>query len=122
MLKEDTIVKYCKAVGESSPIFNDPEEAKSEGYPALVAPPTTVAIYAFRGFFDEVKMPAGSLHATQRFEFMHPALAGDVLTSTCKVISKHESKGEKHFVVEAITKNQYGKVVVRSRMGAIWAK
>lgn len=121
-LDEDTILKYSQAVGESSPIFTDPKKAGNEGYKALAAPPTTAAIYALKGFLGEVDMPGGSLHATQEFDFVHPAVAGDVLTTTSKVLKKYVSNGRKHAVIEAVTKNQSGQVIVRSRMGAIWAE
>lgn len=121
-MKEDTIIKYCDAVHETSPIFYDLEEANNEGFPAIVVPPTTAAIYAFRGFLEGMNLPPGSLYATQEFDFKHPAMAGDVLTTTSKILRKFETKGRKHVIVEAITKNQNGRMVVVSRMGAILAE
>jgi acyl dehydratase len=119
---EETIIKYCQAVGEDASIYTDREAAKGEGYPALAAPATTAAIYVWKGFLGEVDMPGGSLHATQEFEFVHPALAGDIITTTSKVLDKFELNGRKHAVIEAVAKNQNGQVIVKSRMGGIWAE
>lgn len=119
-LKEEVIINYCKAVGEKNPLFNDVSAAKNEGFSALPAPPTTAAIYAMKGFLEEVEMPPGGIHANQVFEFFHPAMAGDELTTTSKVLDKFESKGRKHVLIEAVTKNQNGQIIVRSVMDGIW--
>ena len=119
-LTREVIIAYCKAVGEKNPLFIDIALAKREGFPALPAPPTMAVVYAMKGFLEEVEMPVGGFHANQAFEFKHPAMAGDDLTTTTKVFDKFETKGEKHVIVEAVTKNQNGHEIVRSRMDAIW--
>jgi acyl dehydratase len=119
-LTEETILGYCKAVGEDGAIFKDASEAKKEGYPTLVAPPTTAAIYALKGFLEEVEMPPGGIHASQAFDFIHPAMAGDELTTTSRVGDKYEERGRKFVIIEAVTKNQKGQEIVRSRMTAVW--
>jgi acyl dehydratase len=121
-LTEETIVKYCQAVGEEAEIFNDPEAAKNEGFPTLAAPATTAAIYALKGFLGEWDMPGGSLHATQEFEFVHPAMAGDVITTKSTVLDKFVNMGKKHAIIEAVATNQSGQVIVKSRMGGTWAE
>ena len=82
--------------------------AAKEGYPGLVAPPTTAAIYALKGFLEEVEMPPGGIHASQAFDFVQPAMAGDELTTTSTVGDKYEQRGRKFVIIEAVTKNQNG--------------
>lgn len=119
-LKAEAISGYCKAVGDQNPLFNDETAAKGDGYPRLVAPPTTAAIYAMKGFLEEVEMPPGGIHASQIFEFTYPAMVGDELTTTSKVLDKFESRGRKQVQIEAVTTNQNGQQIVRSIMNAIW--
>ena len=119
-VQEDVIMKYCKAVGEKNPLFTDSSAAKKEGFPALLAPPTIAAIFSNQTFLEEVEIPPGGIHANQVFEFIYPAMAGDELTTTTKILDKFEAKGRKNVIVEAITKNQKGQEIVRSKMGVIW--
>jgi acyl dehydratase len=119
-LTEETILKYCKAVGEEGKIFLDASVAKKEGYSALAAPPTTAAMYALKGFLEEVEMPPGGIHASQVFDFVQPAVAGDELTTTSKVADKYETRGRKFVIIESETKNQNGQEIVRSKMTAVW--
>ncbi len=121
-LTEETIINYCKAIGETRPIYTDPEAARAAGYRGLVAPPTACAIYCLKGFLGDVDMPGGSLHASQEFEFVSPAVAGDTLITTSKVGAKSTVKGRNHATIVSETKNQNGEVIVRSKMGGIWAE
>ena len=121
-LTEETIINYCKAIGETRPIYTDPEAAKTAGYAGVLAPPTTCAVYCLKGFLGDVDMPAGSLHASQEFEFVSPAVAGDTLITTSKVGKKGLDKGRNHATIVSETKNQNGQVIVRSKMGGIWAE
>ena len=119
---EETILKYCEAIGEKNPIFNDAEAAKKMGYAGLLAPPTTACIYTMKGFLDEVEMPPGCIHAGQIFDFKNPAIVGDELTTNTTVLDKYEKRGKKFVIIEAVTKNQAGQDIVRSRMNVVWAE
>ena len=121
-LTAETILNYCKAIGETRPIYNDEAAAKAAGYRGLVAPPTACAIYCLKGFLGDVDMPGGSLHASQEFEFVTPAVAGDTLITTSNVGKKGLVKGRNHATIVSETKNQNGEVIVRSKMGRIWAE
>jgi acyl dehydratase len=121
-LTAETILNYCKAIGEKSPIYNDEAAAKAAGYRGLVAPPTACAIYCLKGFLGDVDMPGGSLHGSQEFEFVNPAVAGDTLITSSVVGEKAIIKGRNNATIVSETKNQNGEVIVRSKMGGIWAE
>jgi acyl dehydratase len=119
-LTEEAIIKYCDAVEEDAQVFRKHEIAKNEGYPTLAAPPTTAESYILKGFLREAEMPSGSFHESQEFEFVHPALAGDIITAKSYVADKFELNGRKHIVIEVNAFNQSAQLIVKSRIDSVW--
>jgi acyl dehydratase len=90
---------FAKAIGETNPVFTDPEAAKAAGHRDLPVPPTFL-------FGIELESPdpfawlSGMgvdlrrvLHGEQSFTYHSPAVAGDVLTVTPRIGNVYSKKG-----------------------------
>lgn len=86
-----------------------------------VAPPMLAAVY-IRPAQNALKGPPGGVHAKQNFQFHHPVVAGDVLSTTLEVLEKHERKGRRYLVSGTRTTNQHGTLVTTGRIVSIWGK
>jgi acyl dehydratase len=90
---------FAKAIGETNPVFTDPEAAKAAGHRDLPVPPTFL-------FGIELESPdpfawlSGMgvdlrrvLHGEQSFTYHSTAVAGDVLTVTPRIGNVYSKKG-----------------------------
>lgn len=120
------ISELVAAIGDPDPIYRDPAEARQEGYPNIVAPPTfsTVAVLwtgvLFKAF-EELKIPLNRiLHAEQSYEYYDPILGGDTLQGVLEVKSITERQGKAgtmHYVMlETVYNNQYDHKVLKENM------
>jgi acyl dehydratase len=121
-LTAEAVEKYIQAVEDDNPIYRDEKAAREAGLPGIVAPPTTAAIYTRTSpiLQKEGKMPPGSIHARQEYQFLAPVQPGDTLTTKARVAEKFIRKERKWMVIESTTYNQRGEPVVFSRMTGIW--
>src|ERR1700754_5131326 len=77
------IQEFADAIGDPNPIYRDPEAAKAEGHPDVIAPPP-FPIAASLGGPARAAPGLGLdyamvVHAQQRFEYTRPVRAGDVI-------------------------------------------
>lgn len=91
---------FCKAIGETNPLFTDIDKARAAGAPDLRAPPTylfalkTAVIHPMQwvtliGMANDL----GRLfHAEQSFEYHRPAYVGDRLTYVEKLVDIYDKK------------------------------
>jgi acyl dehydratase len=90
---------FAKAIGETNPVFTDPETANAAGHRDLPVPPTFL-------FGIELESPdpfawlsgigvdlRRVLHGEQSFTYHSPAVAGDVLTVTPRIGNVYSKKG-----------------------------
>jgi acyl dehydratase len=90
---------FAKAIGETNPVFTDPEAARAAGHPGLPVPPTFL-------FSIELERPdpfdwvsglgvdlRHVLHGEQRFVYHHQAYAGDVVTARPRIVDIYSKKG-----------------------------
>jgi acyl dehydratase len=93
------IRRFAHAIGDESPVWRDPDAAKSLGYQAIPAPPTfafTLLMEANQSFLilDEMGIDKRkSMHAEQGFVYHAPILAGDTITGRQKILDMYEKKG-----------------------------
>jgi acyl dehydratase len=126
-VEEGAIQRYAQAIGDTNPLYNDPDYASRTEYGRLLAPPgfTGWSIKAERPteklFESLIKAgaPPRILDGGVEFEFIEPVGAGDVLTATTKIasITERETRlGKTMFTTVEITfVNQRGNVVIKSR-------
>lgn len=113
----EKIREFAQAVGETNPIYHDPEAAKAAGHPEQVAPLTFPTVLHLRSGPQVVMDPELGLdyslvvHGTQEFEYRRPIVAGDVLTATPR-IADITSKGSHEFLTIENTMTAPGGEVV----------
>ena len=112
------IQRFCEAIGDPNPLWNDEEYAKSHRYGGMVAPPTFLASAYMSGLRPTVPHKlTRTLNGGGEWEFLRPVCPGDVLVVTSKVADLQERTGKLgrmlFIVVEGIWKNQRNEVVAR---------
>lgn len=113
---KEIIDTYARSVGESNPVFTDPDAARASGYGGQVAPPTLCALFE-RGELPDIKLQFGrrQFHGGQRVEPRAPIVAGDTLTASSHLKDVYTKTGRSgtmvHVVWETTFRNQAGVVV-----------
>ncbi|HEY1539937.1 MAG TPA: MaoC family dehydratase N-terminal domain-containing protein [Solirubrobacteraceae bacterium] len=113
----EKVREYARAVGETDPLYLDPEAARAAGYDDVVAPPMFAVVYAMpavaAGMFDpEVGIDFARLvHAGQDFTWGPLVVAGDEISTTVSVKDVSERRGAGFFVFESVSENQRGETV-----------
>ncbi|HVY85896.1 MAG TPA: MaoC family dehydratase N-terminal domain-containing protein [Caulobacterales bacterium] len=120
---------FCKAIGETNPIYIDESAARAAGYEGLPTPPTfafalnMLAEPANANFFAELGVNyARVLHGEQGFEYHAPIMVGDSITFDGEIADIYDKKnGALEFVVTKTTgRNQRGvKVVTLTSVAAV---
>lgn len=113
----EKVREYARAVGETDPLYLDPDAAKAAGYADVAAPPMFAAVYCGqpleRGMFDpEVGIDFARLvHGAQRFEWGPLVIAGDEISTVVTVKSIEERRGNGIYIFESVSTNQNGEIV-----------
>jgi acyl dehydratase len=121
----EKIREYATAVGETNPIYFQPDEAVRAGFSALAAPPMFCAVYCApamaRAAFDPALGidRARLVHGEQDFEWAEPVCAGDAITTTCELADVHMSGANAFYVFDSISRNQDGEETLRARYTGI---
>lgn len=116
-VEKDALLRFCKAVGETDPVYTDEEAARQAGHRALVAPPTFCANFVRGLGRPDIKLNFGrtGFHAGEAIDTLAPVYAGDTLTATTRlkdVYTKTGRSGTMVFVVwETSFTNQHGQRV-----------
>lgn len=126
------LVERCKiremaeAIEDPNPLYVDPEAARADGYPDVIALPTfgtAVNLWGGPGF-QELTAELGSdplkvLHAEQEYEYLAPIHPGDTLQAVIDVsdlYTKEGRSGKMAFcVLQTTMVNQEGKTVMIGR-------
>lgn len=109
----EKIREFAQAVGETNPIYHDPDAAKAAGHPEQLAPLTFPTVLHLRSGPQVVMDPELGLdyslvvHGTQEFEYRRPIVAGDVLTATPR-IAEITAKGPHEFLMIETTMTDAG--------------
>lgn len=121
-IEKSMIRNFAAAIGDTNPLYNDEEYAKSKGYSSIIAPPGFFTAAVMSSAFTRLRprMPLGrGVDAGGEWDIFLPVAAGDALTNTFKfvdVTQEQGSKGMKTFVkFETTHVNQRGELVAKSR-------
>jgi acyl dehydratase len=118
-ITRELIADFCAAIGETNPLYTDPEAAKLGPHGGLVAPPSLAAIFGdgeniFQHYpeFDTRRLLAG-IDA----EFLAPIRAGDSITTSSRIKEIYEKTGRSgpmvFIVISSTLRRQHGEVAVR---------
>jgi acyl dehydratase len=117
----EEIGAYALAVGETNPLYLDPDAARGAGHRDLVAPPMFAVVYCSSAIQQALFDPAVGIdfamlvHGAQEFEWGPLVLAGDEITTQVAVAEIHERLGMAFYVFESRSTNQLGAEVCRGR-------
>jgi len=114
------IREFAAAIGDQNPVYRDREAAIVAGHPDVVAPPTFPIVFSLSGAGEALADPdfglnyAMVVHGEQRFEYIRPIYAGDVLTCT-STIAEIRSVGRNELVtVQSDVSTVDGELVCRA--------
>jgi hypothetical protein len=125
-IERGAITDFALAVGEDNPIFFEPDEARAEGLPEIVAPPTFTVRQIFavsredrEGRLDTNLDYARVLHGEQEFVYTRLPAAGEVLKGRMRVAKDFEKEGKRggsmRFVTyESVFTDAQGEEVLRA--------
>ena len=115
----EKVREYTRAVGETNPLYLDPDAARAAGFGNVVAPPMFCVVYSAGAMGPAVLDPKLGVnlmmmvHGSQQFEWFEPVVAGDVVTTTVTIKDIYDKNGMKFYVFESESSNQEGKPTVR---------
>jgi acyl dehydratase len=113
----EKIKEYALAVGETNPLYLDPDAARGAGYRDVVAPPMFTVVYSAPALGPAIFDPevgidfALMVHGGQEFKWGPLVVAGDEVTTEVSVKSVEERAGNGFYVFESVSTNQDGHTV-----------
>jgi acyl dehydratase len=81
------IAEFADAIGDANPVYRDSAAAKAAGHPDVIAPPTFAIVISMAAAGTAMADPdlglkyAMVVHGEQRFSYLRPLTAGDVVTA-----------------------------------------
>ena len=102
--------EFALAVGETNPILFDPQAAREQGLPDVVAPPTFTMIERFQVTPEERARRLGPqldegrvLHGEQEFVYNRLPFAGEILMGTMRIASDVTREGRRGGQLRVVT-------------------
>lgn len=124
-LTEEILARYLESIDDLDPLYLDEEYAKKTVFGGRIAPSISMAIYTTVSAIirpSGLKIPAGLIHAMQRFEFAGIVRPNETLTIKSMVEDKYEKKGRRFVVLRCDVFNEKGVKVGTSWLTPIWSK
>ena len=101
-IERGKVREFALAVGEDNPIFFDVEEARRQGLPDIVAPPTFTVTQIWQVSRDEREARLGAhldygrvLHGEQEFAYRRLPVAGETLKGVMRISRNVEKEGRR---------------------------
>jgi acyl dehydratase len=97
---------FAAAVGETDPVYSDPDAARAAGHPDVLAMPTFLFSLELEapdplGWVDEVGADLrGVLHGEQTFTYHAPVHAGDTIAVRPRIAAAYAKNERMDFVVK----------------------
>lgn len=120
-ITKEKVKRYVLAVQDDTAIYREEQAAAEHGFKQLIAPPTFAAVF-LRDCFHMLPSPPGGIHAKQKFEFIKPAMVGDIITTYAVIADKYIKRDKKYVEMVTETYNQKRELIVKGWMTRIWAK
>ena len=118
-VEEGRLKFFAKTIGETRGIYTNPEFAKKQGYPGLLAPPTFPFLLEVDSMdlLDLVTFLGQSLkkllHGEENFIYHHPIFSGDKITVYKEISNIIDKKdGALQFVIFDNKFNNQDKILV----------
>jgi acyl dehydratase len=117
----EKVREYAAAVGETDPLYHDPEAARAAGLADVLAPPMFAAVYCGPAIGPAIVDPAVGIdfarlvHGAQEFTWHELVVAGDEITTEVDLEETSERGGLKFYVFKTRSTNQRGELVSEGR-------
>lgn len=113
---QNRVEKYIHATGDTTVQLKELNEMGKQ-----VAPPMLAAVYVIEALRTRVG-PPGGIHAKQHFKFHRPAIVGETLYTTAKILRLYIKRERQYVEMQTETRNQAGEMVTTGMITRIWGK
>jgi acyl dehydratase len=121
---ERKIRQFVEATEDKNPLYVDEEFARRSKHKGNIVPPAMANAY-FVGMpiwsvIEVCKIDrARGLHAEQEYEFIKPVKPCTLLSTYYKIVDIYEKKGLNFAIIEGVTKDEEGDIVVKGKITLI---
>ena len=121
---ERKIKQFVDTTGDTNPLYTDETFAGNTKHKGTIIPPAMANAY-FVGMpiwsvIEVCNMDrARGLHAEQEYEFLKPIKPCTLLSTYYKIVDVFEKRGLGFAVVEGITKDEHGDIVLKGKITLI---
>lgn len=124
-IERGKIREFCEAIGETNPVYLDPEAARAAGFEDTPIPPTFQTTFQFWGYKelwdDMLDMGVDTdrlLHMKEEYTFLKQLYPGDVITSDGVVDDVRTGKMNMA-IFKTIFNNQKGEPCIEAKFSII---
>lgn len=120
LVGREKVREFARTLGESDPVYFEPEVARARGFADVVAPPTYAIRLSMAAAEKVVMDPDLGLdytrvvHGDQRFDYTRPIVAGDELVTTVTIDGIRSAAGNDILTTRAEIRTMSGELVVTS--------
>ena len=113
----EKIREFARAIGDTNPVYHDPEVAKALGYSDVIAPPTFAIVVSLEAanaalFDPELGLDYSRVvHGEQTFSYTRPICAGDELIVTTVIENIRSMAGNDMIITKGIITTVAGEPV-----------
>jgi acyl dehydratase len=113
----EKIREFARAIGDTNPVYHDPEVAKALGYSDVIAPPTFAIVVSLEAanaalFDPELGLDYSRVvHGEQTFSYTRPICAGDELIVTTVIENIRSKAGNDMITTKGIITTVAGEPV-----------
>jgi acyl dehydratase len=117
LVGREKVREFALAVGETNPLYLDPDYARAAGYADVVAPPMFVSVFAGPVFREALWSPslavdrAMTVHEGQEFCWGALVSAGDEITTAVDLRCDERRAGRRMLAFETTSSNQRAAMV-----------
>ena len=122
-IERGKVREFCLAIGETNPIFTNPEEARKEGYEDTPLPPTFPTAFEFWGcptIFEDIRELGIDtdrlLHLKQEYTYLKPLYPGNKVKVQTKVSDVRTGKMDM-VTFQSVCTNEQGEKCLDVSMG-----
>lgn len=119
------VQEFCKAIGETNPIYLDPKAAKEAGFDDTPIPPTFQTVFTFWGYpkFWEDMTAMGIditrlLHMKEEYTYLKPIYPGNTISADGGVVDVKTGKMDM-VTFKNVYSNEKGEVCIEAEMGIV---
>tara|TARA_R110002072_G_scaffold93607_4_gene207371 strand:- start:1135 stop:1560 length:426 start_codon:yes stop_codon:yes gene_type:complete len=113
---QERVEKYIHATGDTTAELKEQDEMGRQ-----LAPPMLAAVYVIEALRTRVG-PPGGIHAKQHFKFHRPAIVGERLYTTAKILRLFIKRERQYVEMLTESRNQTGELVTTGMITRIWGK